>query len=157
MHSSHYINSANSKMLIYNTIVITLMIFCKYEKNVLVALQPARLVLVVKNCVEWGHKVTLTVPEAPPPELDLGAELGIPFNILQCSTPRQGMLDYAVHSEAVVITRDDFSDLQGMKPEWDKVIRNSLLAPLFANDGVDEFIQWPNNPLGPWGPTLDTT
>ena len=83
--------------------------------------------------------------------------MGIPFNILHCSTPRQGMLDYAVHSEAVVITRDDFSDLQGMKPEWDKVIRNSLLALLFTNDGVDEFIQWPNNPLGPWGPTLDTT
>ena len=65
------------------------------------------------------------------------------------------MLDFASLTGAVVITEDDFNDLQGMKLEWDEVIRNRLLVPVFADDGVEEFIQWPNDPLGPWGPTLD--
>ena len=113
----------------------------------------AWLVLVVNNWVERGHKVTLAVPEVPPPELDLGGVLET--FILHCSRPRPSMLDFASLTGAVVITEDDFNDLQGMKLKWDEVIRNRLLAPVFADDGVEEFIQWPNDPLGPWGPTLD--
>ena len=72
-----------------------------------------------------------------------------------CSHDDSYILDNAARTGAVVVTRDQFRDLAGKKKEWDEVIRNRLLAPFFAEDGQEDFIQWPNDPLGRSGPTLD--
>ena len=131
----------------------------------------AGLELVVRDWQARGHKVTAILPQHErkhkPPRDQEKLEKLYEAGVLNFTPSREFkgeriyshddsyILDNAAKTGAVVVTRDQFRDLTGKKREWDEVIKNRLLAPFFDKDGGEEFIQWPNDPLGPWGPTLD--
>jgi len=51
-----------------------------------------------------------------------------------------------------VISSDQYRDLYEEKPEWRDTILNRLLMPTFVGD----YIMFPEDPLGKFGPNLDT-
>ena len=131
----------------------------------------AGLELVVGVWKERGHKVTAILPQHERknkhPRDQEKLEKMYEAGVLNFTPSREFrgeriyshddsyILDNAAKTGAVVVTRDQFRDLTGKKREWDEVIKKRLLAPFFAKDGQKDFIQWPNDPLGPWGPSLD--
>ena len=129
------------------------------------------ILLVVRDFQERGHQVTAILPQHEkkhkhPRDLEELDRL-YETDILKYVPSREFkgerinshddsyILTNAARTGAVVVTRDQFRDLTGKKKEWDEVIRNRLLAPFFAKDGQEDFLQWPDDPLGPSGPTLD--
>ena len=62
------------------------------------------------------------------------------------------ILDYAAAHGGVVVTRDNFRDLANKKPEWNEVIENRILMQTFVGDDLI----FPHDPLGQYGPDLDT-
>jgi len=61
------------------------------------------------------------------------------------------ILDYAASNGGVVVTRDNYRDLQREKAEWLEVVRNRILMPTFVGDDL----MFPSDPLGRNGPSLD--
>ncbi|XP_011883319.1 PREDICTED: probable ribonuclease ZC3H12B [Vollenhovia emeryi] len=62
------------------------------------------------------------------------------------------ILEYATLCEGVVISTDQYRDLYREKPEWRDTILNRLLIPTFVGD----YIMFPEDPLGKFGPNLET-
>ena len=61
------------------------------------------------------------------------------------------ILNYAAKKGAVVVSRDNYRNHVNKKLEWDKVISDRILVPVFVRDDL----LWPEDPLGPDGPSLD--
>ncbi|KAH0954897.1 hypothetical protein HN011_011142 [Eciton burchellii] len=62
------------------------------------------------------------------------------------------ILEYATICKGIVISSDQYRDLYEEKPEWRDTILNRLLMPTFVGD----YIMFPEDPLGKFGPNLDT-
>lgn len=58
----------------------------------------------------------------------------------------------AVESDGVIVSNDNYRDLQAERPQWKKFIEERLLMFTFAND---KFMP-PDDPLGRNGPTIDS-
>ncbi|XP_024869393.1 NEDD4-binding protein 1-like [Temnothorax curvispinosus] len=62
------------------------------------------------------------------------------------------ILKYATSCGGIVISTDQYRDLYREKPEWRSTILNRLLIPTFVGD----YIMFPEDPLGRFGPNLET-
>lgn len=62
------------------------------------------------------------------------------------------ILEYATLCGGIVISTDQYRDLYKEKPEWRDTILNRLLIPTFVGD----YIMFPEDPLGRFGPNLET-
>ncbi|XP_071559567.1 uncharacterized protein [Temnothorax nylanderi] len=62
------------------------------------------------------------------------------------------ILKYATSCGGIVISTDQYRDLYREKPEWRNTILNRLLIPTFVGD----YIMFPEDPLGRFGPNLET-
>ncbi|XP_015121806.1 endoribonuclease rege-1 [Diachasma alloeum] len=62
------------------------------------------------------------------------------------------ILEYATKCQGIVISSDQFRDLWTEKPEWRETIEKRLLAPTFVGD----YLMFPDDPLGKFGPRLNT-
>ncbi|KAG5310132.1 ZC12B ribonuclease, partial [Acromyrmex insinuator] len=61
------------------------------------------------------------------------------------------ILKYATTCGGIVISSDQYRDLYREKPEWRNTILNRLLIPTFVGD----YIMFPEDPLGKFGPNLE--
>ncbi|XP_044015043.1 putative uncharacterized protein DDB_G0282499 isoform X2 [Aphidius gifuensis] len=61
------------------------------------------------------------------------------------------ILEYATQIDGIVVSSDQFRDLYEEKPEWRKTIKTRILPPTF----VDDYVMFPQDPLGCKGPSLD--
>ncbi|XP_011157082.3 probable ribonuclease ZC3H12B [Solenopsis invicta] len=61
------------------------------------------------------------------------------------------ILKYATLCGGIVISSDQYRDLYKEKPEWRDTIMNRLLIPTFVGD----YIMFPEDPLGKFGPNLE--
>ncbi|XP_071801022.1 uncharacterized protein [Asterias amurensis] len=61
------------------------------------------------------------------------------------------ILRTAVEEDGIIVSNDNFRDIQNEKPEWRKVIEERLLMYAFVSD---RFMP-PDDPLGRYGPSLD--
>ncbi|XP_029177946.1 uncharacterized protein LOC114945810 isoform X1 [Nylanderia fulva] len=61
------------------------------------------------------------------------------------------ILEYATACGGIVVSTDQFRDWYKEKPEWRDTILNRLLAPTFVGD----YVMFPEDPLGRFGPNLD--
>ncbi|XP_011700688.1 PREDICTED: NEDD4-binding protein 1-like [Wasmannia auropunctata] len=61
------------------------------------------------------------------------------------------ILKYATSCGGIVISSDQYRDLYREKPEWRNTILNRLLTPTFVGD----YIMFPEDPLGKFGPNLE--
>ncbi|XP_018400497.1 PREDICTED: probable ribonuclease ZC3H12C [Cyphomyrmex costatus] len=61
------------------------------------------------------------------------------------------ILKYATSCGGIVISSDQYRDLYREKPEWRNTILNRLLMPTFVGD----YIMFPEDPLGKFGPNLE--
>lgn len=61
------------------------------------------------------------------------------------------ILEYATACEGIVISTDQFRDWFKEKPEWRDTILNRLLTPTFVGD----YVMFPEDPLGRFGPNLE--
>uniref|UniRef100_A0A8C4QZF7 C3H1-type domain-containing protein n=1 Tax=Eptatretus burgeri TaxID=7764 RepID=A0A8C4QZF7_EPTBU len=130
----------------------------------------------IKIAVEWflqrGHKeVTVFVPawrkeqsrpDAPITDQPLLRELErhgvlvftpsrrVSGRRLVCYDDRF-IVKLAYESDGIIVSNDNYRDLQGEKPEWKKFIEERLLMYSFVND---RFMP-PDDPLGRNGPSLD--
>ncbi|XP_014474104.1 PREDICTED: probable ribonuclease ZC3H12B isoform X2 [Dinoponera quadriceps] len=62
------------------------------------------------------------------------------------------ILEYATKCGGIVISADQYRDLYRIEPKWRDTIINRLLTPTYVGD----CIMFPNDPLGRFGPDLDT-
>lgn len=62
------------------------------------------------------------------------------------------ILEYATACGGIVISTDQFRDWFKEKPEWRDTILNRLLTPTFVGD----YVMFPEDPLGMFGPNLET-
>ncbi|XP_019646938.1 PREDICTED: probable ribonuclease ZC3H12C [Branchiostoma belcheri] len=61
------------------------------------------------------------------------------------------ILRLANETDGIIVSNDNYRDLQTEKPEWKKIIEERLLMYSFVNDRF----MVPDDPLGRYGPTLD--
>ncbi|KAL0125135.1 hypothetical protein PUN28_004342 [Cardiocondyla obscurior] len=61
------------------------------------------------------------------------------------------ILKYATSCGGIVVSKDQYRDLYKEKPEWRDTIKNRLLIPTF----VEDYIMFPEDPLGRFGPNLE--
>ncbi|CAL1688751.1 unnamed protein product [Lasius platythorax] len=62
------------------------------------------------------------------------------------------ILEYATACGGIVISSDQYRDWYEEKPEWRDTILNRLLTPTFVGD----YVMFPEDPLGRFGPNLET-
>lgn len=126
--------------------------------------------------VDWfrkrGHKVTVFVPnwrkEASKPDTpiidqDVLSQLEkdgvlsytpsrrIQGKLVQCYDDRY-IVKLALETDGVIVSNDNFRDLQEDVPDWKNFIERRLLMYTFANDDI---FMPPDDPLGRHGPSLE--
>uniref|UniRef100_A0A0C9PKC2 ZC3H12C_0 protein n=2 Tax=Fopius arisanus TaxID=64838 RepID=A0A0C9PKC2_9HYME len=118
--------------------------------------------IVLDYFTERGHKVTIFVPQHKrhrnrqmletwnregivvfTPSRKIGQKSITPYD-------DRYILEYATKCQGIVISSDQFRDLWNEKPEWRETIEKRLLAPTFVGD----YLMFPEDPLGRFGPSL---
>ena len=126
--------------------------------------------LVIRYFEKRGHKTIVAFLPEFHKSKHMSSDQGLLFQLEKerriCFTPSRKVdgkrvtphddtyiLEYAVKSGAIVVSRDHFRDLIDEKPEYAEVIKKRILPQTFVCG--DDDVMFPPDPLGRGGPNLD--